>query len=531
MHLKLSLPGQARHWRWVLLGLLLLATLLFPATREAHVLTVRLLFHLNGKTIVQGQPSGCTIYVVPNVKFSDGYIAELRARSGRSLDDYALALGDLRHAGLEVPPIDAAWTNHPLMNWAAFQLTRNVILSARSVSDTNGVVTNLAAIQLEVDLARKAVHVARSASPTNGAWWLLEARLSFIEGNDAAAMTNLQQAIANPAWDMSLEKSRKHLTEVYRAAGLSNLDATRAASNLSPDFAALEIQGENKRALLQLIQTTVQRSDDQEFAELFAVLTGLNSCDWLEQGRFAQNRFRTFRFISDKWVDAMAQRLGRAPLPEQTSENYQERRELKRKIVDEFLTAHAEPAAFARFQGQLEVHRTEDLLRGELVSMKHRSGMWSALVGWLAGILSLLWLGVMSTVVLVELPFAWLMRKSQPNRKVPRHPGFWVLVALTLLLSIMVGASALLSTGIFNQTGFGPPEPAPPLSPMAQMCLLAAFMWLGCFLARLGAWQTPAPTRYIVSALEAGCLVYLPLIVFMALSRTAMAGHIMSPWW
>jgi hypothetical protein len=48
----------------------LVGSLLDPDVRELHILTFRLLFHLQGDTWVQGQPGGCDVYPVPNVQIS-----------------------------------------------------------------------------------------------------------------------------------------------------------------------------------------------------------------------------------------------------------------------------------------------------------------------------------------------------------------------------------------------------------------------------------------------------------------------------
>ena len=46
---------------WLLFGILLLGSVLIPATREAQVLCIRLLLRLEGNTVVQGSSPGCMI--------------------------------------------------------------------------------------------------------------------------------------------------------------------------------------------------------------------------------------------------------------------------------------------------------------------------------------------------------------------------------------------------------------------------------------------------------------------------------------
>jgi len=530
MHLKLSLPGQARHWRWVLLGLLLLATLLFPATREAHVLTVRLLFHLNGKTIVQGQPSGCTIYVVPNVKFSDGYIAELRARSGRSLDDYALALGDLRHAGLEVPPIDAAWTNHPLMNWAAFQLTRNVILSARSVSDTNGVVTNLAAIQLEVDLARKAVHVARSASPTNGAWWLLEAGLNFIEDQPEKALANLREAAVRPVWDASLAPTKRYLVEIFRRGGLSELDAIIEGGNLTPDHAWIFTRQELSRSLGRQFVAAIEQTNESRLVEVFSTLVELRKGCWSEVGRTLLNGLR-FYDPYDSMVNAMAQRLGLPAVPEFTFESREMRRRILQETEAKFLSLYISPKILAWYEAQNAGLVTEKRLRDVLREQAWNSGKWVWFYCMVIGGVVLFTLAGLCVLSLTSLPFRWLLSRQSDLCRMPRSRGFWAMSLAAMVPSVLLLVSVLFAIGEFSRIGFGPPEPPPMLPPWLEATLIAGAMWVSCFTVGMAVWVDKKSPKHMGGIIKSGVLIYLTLIVLMALSRTAMAGHIMSPWW
>src|ERR1041385_6458474 len=90
-----------------------------PSMCEMHTLTARLFFHLNNRTIVQGQRSGCVLYHIPNVALS----ADVQqATVGAASDDagvYLLALLHCRQEVLPLPPL--ALARHPAGLWATLQ--------------------------------------------------------------------------------------------------------------------------------------------------------------------------------------------------------------------------------------------------------------------------------------------------------------------------------------------------------------------------------------------------------------------------
>lgn len=89
------------------LVLTLTASLLIPESREFQVLTFRLLLRLPGiRTVVQGQPAGCVVHIVPNVQFTERFRQQCAANAAVSPDDFLLA----RHYDHRVREFPAAET-------------------------------------------------------------------------------------------------------------------------------------------------------------------------------------------------------------------------------------------------------------------------------------------------------------------------------------------------------------------------------------------------------------------------------------
>ena len=182
--------------RWIrqkLPSLLLVALIsisfFMPSAREAHVLCFRLLFHLNGKTFVQGQPSGCVLYIIPNVQFSKGYQEEMRQRSKRSPDDFILAMATGTWRDLK-PPSAVVWTNHLLLEWGALTYAWSQSEQQSPAGRTNDDVARHVNSS-SLNTAGEVIRLAQAVDGTNGALWLAEALVNFQGQQDEAALASL----------------------------------------------------------------------------------------------------------------------------------------------------------------------------------------------------------------------------------------------------------------------------------------------------------------------------------------------------
>ena len=107
---------------WVsLFVLLLIASLLSSSGREVNYLNARLVFHLNGKTIISGQPPGCRIIEVPTVILSREYKDACLRDAATSPDAFIFAAA-MKLKPKSLPPL-AMWRGHPGLDWAAIHVS------------------------------------------------------------------------------------------------------------------------------------------------------------------------------------------------------------------------------------------------------------------------------------------------------------------------------------------------------------------------------------------------------------------------
>ncbi len=295
----------------LVIAALLFASLWFPSTREAHVLCFRLLLHLRGNTFVQGQPPGCVIQTIPNVEFTEKYKTELRKRSKDSLDSFAIASAAGDFSQLEPPALDSSWTNHTLLEWAAFRMTSWMSLENLG---TNQPPTNSLYIPY-LRSARQAIQLAQSEDPTNGALWLAEAYLDFNEKKQPEARAALETAASNRQWNASLYPSISYIAKLLKKSGLSDLDAIIAANNESTWFSSMDISSGCRRNLEGLMTQALNEGDENGFLRGLKLWTDLRRADWTDEDPDIFNLFRNSRF-SDDTINAMAKQIGQGPLPE-----------------------------------------------------------------------------------------------------------------------------------------------------------------------------------------------------------------------
>ena len=504
-------------------------SLCFASTREAHGLCARLLLHLSGETVVQGQPPGCVIQTIPNVQFTDKRRQDLRDRSTNSLEDFILASATGSYFGVEAPAAAVAWSNHPLLEWAAFRLTWISCREFSHLNSTNSFETNAVAMAA-VKNARQTLQYALAASPTNGALLLAEAYICFAEGQNQAALDALQIAATNRIWSAASEAEYLLINELLQSAGLSELDAAIGASQELSVTSLLAIQSRCSRFIGQLMLVTVNENDEPRFTMLLQLLVELRRAEWSCRSEYTFNSFRRFRSDNDL-INAMAKQMGKEPLPESEGlsfEHFQQTRELREQILQDYLNQHAEPVTVGHFITQSEDYKTEKALRSEISDLRFRSTMRTWMFTNLAGVLALLALSLFGVALLFEIVI-WALRKysSQPN-KLPRCKGFWITVSMVVIASTAVFANFWITSGIDSKGGFGPVEPPPLVSPAAQAWLIATLLCTTWFSGLLLDWKSSkSPIKpCVVTAFFA--FVYLACGFAMAYFRFASVEKIAS---
>lgn len=516
---------------YVAVVVLFALSLCFSSTREAHVLCARLLLHISRETFVQGQPPGCVIQTLPNVQFTEKRRQDLRVRSTNSLEDFMLANATGDYSGVEAPAAEAAWSNHPLLEWAALRLTWISCREYSHLNSTNSFETNAVAMAA-VKNARLTLQYALTASPTNGALWLAEAYICFAEGQNQAALHALQIAATNPIWSAALEAEFLFIKELLHNAGLSELDAAIGANRQLSDTSALEIQGRCSRSIGQLMLVAVNENNDRQFTMLLQLLVQLRRAEWSCRSEFTFNSFRRFRFGNDL-INGMAKQMGKEPLPEsdglpyeQFHKTQEQVRELREQIFQGYLNQHADPITVARFLTQSEDYKTEKALRLENRQLHFQSTMWAWLYTNLAGVGAILALSSLAIAFLFEIVIWALRQYSNPSGKLPRHGRFWITASLVVIASTAVFANFWIACGIGSKGGFGPVEPPPLISPNLQGLLLALLLCSAWFSVLFLDWKnSKSPIKpYLLTLFFA--FVYLAFVFAMAYFRFESAEKI-----
>jgi hypothetical protein len=480
--------------------------------------------HLKGETFVQGNPPGCMVYTIPNVQFTERRRQELRSRSTNSLDDFVLATATGSYFELESPSAEESWSNHPLLEWAALRLAW---ICSRQYSDsnpTNVPVANETA-RASVTNAFGAIQIAQKADPTNGALWLAEASLHFAQKQDQAALAALRMAANNGNWIASTAPMFSYVAGRLKKAGLSQLDASYEADNLSADWSLLYIQGKCMRSLQGLMIAAVKADDAEQFSMLLKVLTELRRVERSGTGELAMNSFRSYRG-NDEFINAMAQQMGKNPLPDSGKVTYEERSKLREQIAAEFISRVADQKTVASFVTQSEDYRTERQLRVDSSQLRWRSVLWNAMFTSMTGYLALLMLSLLVLALIIEVVLLSLRRFSSQIGKLPRRKGFWVIACVALIASTAVFFNFITVSGMNNEIGLRMDEPPPLISEGIQallMSLVVSCAGLGLLLAL---WKTSkAPPKHWLMGLTFA-FAYLASVALMAWFRVESVANI-----
>ena len=512
----------------LIFGVLFLVSLLIPASREMHVLAARFLLHVRGDTFVRGQPSGCAVYTIPNVQFTEKHQQELRERSRNSLEDYVVARATRDYFKLQLPPAAVA-TNHPLLQWAAFQFASIPRQYQAPAGSTNRTVPSAADLS-SMKTAQQFVQLAQSVDSTNGALSLAEAVLYFGEQRDEVALAALRLAATNGDWNAHTEKSFGYIVKLFENAGLSRLDAAIEANFQAPSYSVLALQGMIRRQLERLMIMAVTNRNDRRFSELLGILVELRKAEWADKDTLFANSFRYFSFPDDL-INAMTARLGQDPLPESKEFSvaiFEKQRTLRRQVFHDFLAKHADGQVATAFLAQTSTVKTEKKLRRQINEAHFQAFLWPGVGSSAAGAMALFLLSLLVIGVLCGLPFVWLKRSGNTHGQWPRSISFWMASALVLVISIALFCNFLFAIGIYSKVGFGPAEPPPALSPFVQALLLSFVLCAVLFGGLLGSWKaSKTPVKLgppILFLADAYCMAVLVAAFF----RDRLVAHIMA---
>ncbi len=276
---------KKRFTRYTQLGILAIVvfTLIWPITREMHILNLRLLFGISGEnTVVTGQVPGGPIEPIPQVQFTDEYLAKLQANSAQSPESYILAF----HTTIDnLPKPDLqSWKNHRHADWAAFEYLYELTRSIRK--NDPDMVGNW---QLprgtrddRINECKAITLFAQNVHPDNGALWIAEAALHFARGANDKALEALSVAGSKPKWHSGCAEVYTDTVEHFKGAGLYEFDANILCYNygcISYFYAPCVVSYADAQ-LCSLISNAVELDDEVTVRNLCTILLQLQAAAW-----------------------------------------------------------------------------------------------------------------------------------------------------------------------------------------------------------------------------------------------------------
>ena len=413
----------------------LAVSLAIPASRELHVLTARLLFRIETKdTYVQGQPSGCTVQVVPNVQFSEEFKKRCRKEASRYPRAFILASSLGLQKTTDYPPLES-WSNHPWLDRVALELPYPVLVAdyARRWRSNDTVVdVDIAALSEALDRCR----LAQSESPGNGALWLAEAHVLLLGGFADQGLHALRTAVSKGNWSARTGFAYEYKKQLFESEGLSVLDAAMEAWESTP---MPSYHYSLMHYLYDIMATAVIARDDEQFSSIVSLVHSLQDQTW--QDADLLSGFPFCPFGSDDLIEAMADRLDWGDLPD-CKEAREERFEAQEKIFEAFLASYLD--ADVAKEMLVRAHPRGD---GSIQIRDPAFYRWVRCLGYssVGGMMCLFLLTALCVGLVMETPFLCLTEFICPCRSLPKSLTFWMISIVVVVGITCLSVSALSS--------------------------------------------------------------------------------------
>ena len=504
-------PGvneKVRRILLIILGCAFVASWIVPAARESQILCVRLLLHLSGKTVVQGQPPGCVIYIVPNVIFSDAHGAELLRRAGDSPDDYFRARAVRRDVAAG-PPMEM-WRGHPLIECAVASAMERL---PHALPPAKGAPKAAPDLDARVQHATEIVALAQQTCPQNGALWLAEARLLFLRNANEEGLAACRTALQKGNWQIRSPGAVSYLKALLLASGLSDLDAMiEATAQCDRGLAMLEFPVQAR--LGTLMADAVRGGEREKFRDLLSLRREIRNAHW------SDSKWKAFSKLTEarRLAEAMEVSAGRPAL--EKPKDHEKAIEEQSRIVHAYLatnfgeafaesTLNEDEAAVARLTSERNHWQTDPALL--------LSGGLSTVLGDIA----LLLLSLLLTAFAIW-PAVHLARSADAAGR-PLHRSTRLIIASLAA----IGVGTVLLTGwdvaVHQKVGLrGDRTPADTDLRIRVMHMLPVA--LGCLCISL--WFRRNKNVQTVFAASAACVFvfYLACIFAMAITRAECAA-------
>ncbi len=429
------------------LGVLFLASLIHPATREVQVLCARLLLRflpLGGNVYVWDQSKYEWLHEMPRASFTDSFRAEALANAGRSADDLVLALSLMPSSDVTLDaPLPGDLDGHPLLPWIAIAYVEASALQAdRHRRDPTWQPPQG---RLSEMLAR-----AQRAHPGNGALWLAEGAVRLHAGREAEGLDALRAAVEKGNWDCQTAAAFLHRFRLFVAHGLPQLEAAHDA--LWGCSVSWQLPARLAGYFEDQMAKAVASHDDARFSALLAVLIPLAPPTWLDDDRSLFHRFCVCKFdleaamfarlkqeFPDKWRSD--------PTDYMATENSFD----ADAVRSAYLATYAGPQAARESASACAAASQAAQKAGPVRGYSDPHWQHRCEVGRLAFILQAL----IVTVFLLHLPSRFFHTDSLIRGWLPRNASFWVATGAAVVLATALLTSAFVATTRITDCRFG----------------------------------------------------------------------------
>lgn len=489
---------------WIALGALLVVTLCFDSTREAHTLCWRWLLHLDGHTTVQGVQDRYGFHFIPCVQFTPKYQLLLQQQATNSLEGYILADDTEFNFQQQPPRMETAWTNSPLFPAMVFRL-------AQRSPATNSYALSPASMNSVWTM----IQMARLNDPENGAYSQAEACYDFAIHDNKSAIQALWTSSSNRNWSIYLGSTFAGYTELFERVGLSKLDASIQAMRMGP-YDGTYTDSRNQRFLDDLMIRSVQDGKPEEFARLFQLLVALRRADWLDKSPVINNAFRRFN-PSGRLVEAMAKPLNIILATNWTGPPYEKYKLIRQQVFQAYLGRYADPVAMAVFNFQSESYEVEQRLKAQIVENANPMAIVLVIGTQVAGGASLLLVSLLCSAGLFTC-LRWRQGTLiRAGNRWWRDPALWLLTLVTLLSCTEMLANLFHIIALAGIDRFPNPDPH-----WVILILLVAISLLLAF--RLIKWPRAKTQMKSWKTFQFFAWAYLISIIAMAFFRTQIVA-------
>ncbi|HPD31473.1 MAG TPA: hypothetical protein PLL20_15895 [Phycisphaerae bacterium] len=487
---------------WIIPGLLLLVSLVYPGTRELHLLLIRLYCRIPGpQTYVHGQPPGCVIYVIPTVKFNKNTERRILAESNRSVDTFALA-HVVNHNYASLPSAETC-SGHPLLPWVAFRAADLAYWQAwrsEAHSETQPSIEDDPRPSVAIDEALKIIRMAQANEPENGLLWLAESVVHFAGGSEETAFQAIREAANKKTSNDHVHMLFPYLRDLLVQHGFPRFDASWSTHLVAWDRPGRLCRPRVREELLDRMILAVENKDDARLMELLSHLIALY------EGCAHQNvSLGKPVGAGERMIAGMISRLGRQ-MPDEKAD-YAVRKHAEEAVLYDYLAEYASTDLSARLRELADADQTgRPGIPGPSGSEANHL-LKTAILSSAASEIAFLLMGLGLATLIAQTSFGMIRKQGMLHQGRVARSWLWpsMLLAAVLMTGAVFNALDLTLQPVGLRVADREPSPSPTQSNLGTAVAFAAILLLVQFV------RTKVPRLYRVSVVVMFC-VWLVLV-------------------